>query len=185
MVARAVRRAFPALAAVAAIAYLAAMVVTGALPQSRQRVQFEAKGVMQLAPGDIVRVDLVRGPDRAVLVRDAGGGWTRQGGGPLDAPLAGKLALAVQYMHTAAPVRVLAPAELAGTDARAFGLDRPALAVGLSAASGPVLGARFGGRNPDDMLQYMAIDGRTDVVLMSRFVGEEWRAVADGVFGAR
>jgi hypothetical protein len=185
MVARAVRRAFPALAAVAAIGYLVVMVVTGALPQSRQRVQFEAKGVMALAPERIVRVDLVRGSDRAALVRDAGGAWTRQGGGALDAPLAAKLALAVQYMHTAAPVRVLTPAELAGADARAFGLDRPALAVGLYAASGPVLSARFGARNPDDMLQYMAIDGRTDVVLMSRFVGEEWRAVAEGVLGAR
>lgn len=185
MVARTVNRALPVLAALAAIGYLVAMVVTGALPQSRQRVQFEAKGVMALAPERIVRVDLVRGPDRAVLMRDAGGGWTRQGGGPLDAPLAGKLMLAVQYMHTAAPVRVLTTTELAGAEARAFGLDRPALAVGLYAASGPVLSARFGGRNPDDMLQYVAIDGRTDVVLMSRFVGEEWRAVADGVFGAR
>ena len=45
--------------------------------------------------------------------------------------------------------------------------------------------ARFGGRNPDDMLQYMALDGRPEIVLMSRFVGEEWRAVADGVFPAR
>jgi len=185
MVARTVRRALPALSAVAAIGYLVGMVVTGALPQSRQRVQFEAKGVMALVPEKIVRADLVRGSDRAVLVRDAGGAWTRQGGRPLDAPLAAKLALAVQYMHTAAPVRVLTSAELAGADARAFGLDRPALAVGLYAASGPVLSARFGARNPDDMLQYVAIDGRTDVVLMSRFVGEEWRAVAEGVFGAR
>jgi hypothetical protein len=185
MVARPVKRVLPALAAVAAIGYLVVMVVTGALPQSRQRVQFEAKGVMALAPERVVRVDVVRGPDRAVLMRDASGGWMRQGGGPLDAPLAGKLALAVQYMHTAAPVRVLTPPELAGTDARAYGLDRPALAVGLYAAEGPVLGARFGARNPDDMLQYMAIDGRTDVVLMSRFVGEEWRAVADGVFAPR
>ena len=183
--ARAVSRALPGLAAFAAIGYLVAMVITGALPQQRQRVQFEARGVLQLAPERIARVELARGEDRAVLVRGPGATWTREGGGPLPAPLAEKLSLAVQYMHTAAPVRVLAAAELGGVAPREFGLDRPALSIALHADSGPVIRARFGGRNPDDMLQYMALDGRPEIVLMSRFVGEEWRAVADGVFPAR
>jgi hypothetical protein len=185
MVARAVNRALPGLAAFAAVGYLVAMVITGALPQQRQRVQFEAKGVMQLAPELVARVELARGADRAVLVRGPGAAWTREGAGPLDPPLAEKLSLAVQYMHTAGPVRVLAPAELGAADPREFGLDRPALSIALHAESGPVIGARFGGRNPDDMLQYMAIEGRPEIVLMSRFVGEAWRTVADGVFPAR
>ena len=48
-----------------------------------------------------------------------------------------------------------------------------------------MLRAQFGGRNPDDMLQYMAMEGRPELVLMSRFVGQEWLAVAEGVFPAR
>lgn len=178
-------RALPGVAALAAIGYLVAMVITGALPQQRQRVQFEAKGVLQLAPERIARVELARGADRAVLVRGAGATWAQEGGGPVAAPLAEKLSLAVQYMHTAGPVRVLAPAELAGVAMGEFGLDRPVLSVALHADSGPVLRARFGGRNPDDMLQYMAVEGRPEIVLMSRFVGEEWRAVADGLLPAR
>jgi hypothetical protein len=161
------------------------MVVTGALPQNRQRVQFAAKGVMQLGPERVVRVELARGADRAEFVRGPGAGWTRAGVGPVAAPIAEKLSLAVQYMHTAGPLRVLEPAELVGTDPRAFGLDRPVLSVALHADSGAVLRAQFGGRNPDDMAQYMAIEGRGGVVLMSRFVGEEWLAVAHGAFPAR
>ncbi|HSD53078.1 MAG TPA: hypothetical protein VLC47_02900 [Burkholderiales bacterium] len=178
-------RALVALAGLTAIGYLIAMVVTGALPQQRQRVQFEARGVMQLAPERVVRVELTRGADRAVFVRGPGVGWTREGAGSLAAPLAEKLSMAVQFMHTAGPVRVLEPAELGGADSRAFGLDGPVLSVALHADAGPVLRVKFGGRNPDDMLQYMAIEGRPGLVLMSRFVGQEWLAVAEGVFSGR
>jgi len=180
-----VKRGLVVVAGLVAIGYLVAMVVTGALPQNRQRVKFEAKGVMELAPERVVRVELTRGADRAVFMRGPGAGWTREGAGPVAAPLAEKLALSVQYMHTAAPLRVLEPAELAGTDLRAFGLDRPVLSVALHADSGLVLRAQFGGRNPDDMAQYMTVEGRGGVVLMSRFVGEEWLAAADGAFPAR
>jgi hypothetical protein len=185
MVASAVKPAFVALAAFAAVGYLVAMVLTGALPQQRQRVQFEAKGVMRVAPERITRVELTRGATRAVFVRSPGKGWTREGAEPLAAPLAKQLSLAVQYMHTAGPLRVLEPAELGGADPREFGLDQPVVAIALHADSGPVLAARFGARNPDDMAQYMAIEGRDGVVLMSRFVGQEWLAVAEGVLPAQ
>ena len=88
VVARAVSRALPGLAAFAAIGYLVAMVITGALPQQRQRVQFEAKGVLQLAPERIARVELARGADRAVLVRGPGAGM--DAGGRRAAPRAAR-----------------------------------------------------------------------------------------------
>jgi hypothetical protein len=80
---------------------------------------------------------------------------------------------------------VLEPAELGGADLRAFGLDRPLLTVALHADSGLVLRAQFGGSNPDNMAQYMTLEGRGGVVLMSRFVAEEWLAVADSTFPRR
>ena len=83
-----VKRNVVLLAGLVAIAYLVAMVVAGALPQHRQRVQFEAKGVMQLEPERIVRVELARGTERAVFKRAPGAGWTREGAGPVAAPLA-------------------------------------------------------------------------------------------------
>lgn len=171
--------------ALAAIGYLVAMVVTGALPQQRQRVQFEARGVMQVAPERVARVELIRGADRAVFLRGSGLGWTREGAGALAPPLAEKLSLAVQFMHTAGPVRVMAPTEVRGTDPGEFGLDRPALSIALHAESARALRAHFGGRNPAELLQYMAVEGRAEVFLMSRFVGQEWLEVAEGVFSQR
>ena len=53
------------------------------------------------------------------------------------------------------------------------------------AAEERLLRAQFGGPNPDEMLQYLAIEGRPGLVLMSRFVGQEWLAVAEGAFPAR
>lgn len=169
-------------AAMAAIGYLVAMVVTGALPQQRQRVQFEAKGVMQLAPERVARVELIRGADSAVFVRGPGSGWMREGAGALAPPLAEKLSMAVQFMHTASPVRVIEPDEIRGTDPREFGLDQPALSITLHAESARALRAQFGGLNPEKMLQYMVVDGRAELFLMSRFVGQEWVEVAAGVF---
>lgn len=175
-------RALLGVVGLAATGYLVAMVITGALPQHRQRVPFEAKGVMQLAPERVARVELMRGADRALFLRVPGAGWTREGAGPLAPPLAEKLSMAVQFMHTAGPVRVLEPGDFRGSDARVFGLDRPALSIVLHTDSGPALRAQFGGRNPDNMLQYMEIEGRPELFLMSRFVGQEWLAVAEGVF---
>jgi hypothetical protein len=52
-----------ALAAVA-LGYLAAMVLTGAQPVHRQRVAFEAKGVLATPPERIRRVEISRGAER-------------------------------------------------------------------------------------------------------------------------
>ena len=45
-----------------------------------------------------------------------------------------------------------------------------------------MLRAHFGGLNPEKFLQYMAVDGRQDLFLMSLFVGQYWSDIADGVF---
>jgi len=47
----------------------------------------------------------------------------------------------------------------------------------------PVLGAHFGGRNPDGMLEYVLVEGRQQLFLLSRFVGEEWEAAAKAALG--
>jgi len=171
-----------ALAAAAAFAFLVAMVISGALPEQRQLVKFEAKGVMKLEPDRISRVELHQSERKAVLLRTPDGGWATQGGNAMSVEMAKKLSLAVQFMNTAGPIRVMQPEELAGTNPRDFGLDQPRLTITLFANAQPVLGARFGAHNPEDMAQYMMLDGRQDVILMSRFVGQEWESVAGGVF---
>lgn len=170
-----------ALAAAVAFAFLIAMVISGALPEQRQLVKFEAKGIMKLEPDRISRVELHQGERKTVLLRTPDDNWAVQGGGALSAEMGKKLSLAVQFMNTAGPIRVMEPAELDGTNPRDFGLDQPRLAFTLFADAQPVLGARFGAHNPEDTAQYMMVDGRNELFLMSRFVGQEWESVAGGV----
>ena len=44
------RQWWPAVAGAAALTFIAAMIVSGSLPESQQLIKFEAKGVMQVAP---------------------------------------------------------------------------------------------------------------------------------------
>lgn len=167
--------------AVAALAFLIAMVVTGALPEQRQLVKFEARGVMKLEPDLVTRVEIQRADSKAVLLRAPGGGWIAEGGGTLSAELAQKVSLAVQFMHTAGPIRVIDAADLQGVNLRDFGLDPPVLSVVLFQGPQAVIGARFGTHNPEDTAQYMMLDASRELVLMSRFVGHEWESVAEAV----
>jgi hypothetical protein len=170
-------------ATVAGLTFLIAMVVIGALPEQRQLVKFEAKGVMKLAPDLVSRVELSRADRKLVLLRAADNHWTAEGGGVLSAELSGKLSMAVQFMNTAGPIRIIGAAELQGAKVRDFGLDPPQLAVVLYRGTQPVIGAHFGGHNPEDTAQYLMLDGHQDVILMSRFVGQEWESVASVAFG--
>jgi hypothetical protein len=169
-------------AAVGGLAFLTTMVVSGALPEQRQLVKFEARGVMKLQPEIISRVELHRAPRKTVLLRAADSRWIAEGGGALSAELSAKLSLAVQFMNTASPIRIIEADELQGTNTRDFGLDPPRLSVVLYQGTQSVIGARFGAHNPEDTAQYMILDGHRDVILMSRFVGQEWEAVANAVF---
>jgi hypothetical protein len=169
------------LAAVASIGYLCAMVISGALPELRNRVKFEAKGVMTLAPERIDRVEIERGAARVALARTSSGGWSREGGEMLSVPMAAKVSLAVQYMHTAGPVRAMTAEEIRGMAPIEFGLAQPAFTVTLFAGPERVLEARFGARNAEDLLQYMTLAGRDGMYLMSRFVGQQWSAVIEDV----
>ena len=169
------------LAALASIGYLGAMVVAGALPELRSRVKFQAQGVMSLAPERIDRVEIERGPTRVALARTGNGGWTRAGGDALSMTDAAKVSLAVQYMHTAGPVRTMNAEEIRGIAPAEFGLAPPALSVTLFAGPERVLQARFGARNAEDVLQYMTLAGHDGLYLMSRFVGLQWDASLEAV----
>lgn len=171
------RPLFTWLAAVAALAYLVVMAVAGALPQQKQLVRFEAKGIMKVEPGSIDRVKIDVGSRSATLRRE-GETWKVEGGAPLAPETAKRVSMAVQFMNTAAPLRMLDAPELTGSNPREFGLEAPRVQGTLYRGNETVLGAAFGAHNPDDTAQYMGLDGRPEIYLMSRFVGQEWEAVA-------
>jgi uncharacterized protein DUF4340 len=173
------RLALPLLALLA-LAYLVAMVVTGAQPVQRQLVKFEAKGVLPIEPQAVQRITLGRGERQLVLMR-SGDGWTLEPGGAVEVPAATHLDTAVKMLQRSPPVREITAEELSGVDTRPFGLDEPVVVATLSGTGGKSLTVRFGNLNPEGFLQYMRIDGDPKVYMMSRFIGAEWTAALDAM----
>jgi hypothetical protein len=170
------------LLAMLALAYLVAMVVTGAQPVQRQLVKFEAKGVLQIEPQAVQRITLGRGGRQVVLARNGEeGGWALEPGSAVELGVATHLDTAVKMLHRSPPVREIASEDLSGVDTRPFGLEEAAIVATLSGPGGHVLTVRFGALNPEGFLQYMRIDGDPKVYLMSRFIGAEWMAALEGV----
>jgi len=175
------RRLVMPLIALLALAYLVAMVVTGAQPVQRQLVKFEAKGVLQIEPEAVKRITLGGGGRQIVLVRRGDGGWTLEAGDAVEGAAATHLDTAVKMLQRSGPVREIAPEELSGVDTRPFGLEEPVVVATLAGPGGGMLTVRFGGLNPEGFLQYMRIDGDPKVYLMSRFIGAEWMAALEGM----
>lgn len=172
------RRVVASVAAVAALAYLVAMVVTGALPENRQIVNFEAGGLLTQAPETITRVKL-DSKDRSYVFERHGSGWVNADGKrALGKDAAKLLDRALTIMHNSKPVRVLNHEDVAGTSAAEFGLETPQMSVTMETADGAVLVVKFGNSNTDGILQYMAASGSDKVYLMSDFVGQGWQQVA-------
>ena len=165
----------------AAIAFLLFMMFSGGPRESGQLVRPETVGLMREQPDDVDRVEVETGAERVVLVRKAGR-WMR-GDRDLPRPIAERLQMSLRFMHAAEPVRTLTRDEYAATPAGDFGLDPPRYSVLLSRRGQPLLRARFGAPNPQEVLQYARVDGRDAVYLMPRFVGREWEAVMAGVGG--
>lgn len=174
------RLAMPLLAAMA-LAWLVAMVVTGAQPVQRQLVKFEAKGVLRIEPDAVRKVTLAGGGRQAALVRGGDGGWAREGGGAVAGAAATHLDTALKMLNRSGPVREIEPGELSGVDTRPFGLDEPVVTATLSGPAGEPLTVRFGAQNPEGFLQYARIDGDPKLYLMSRFIGAEWLAALEAV----
>jgi hypothetical protein len=162
------------IAAFLAVGPLTTMVVSGHLRESRQLVRFRPAGLMPEAPSEINRVELRMATGRWAFVRGSHGWRAAQGGRTLPVSMTSHLEDSIKFMHVSAPIRVLEHAEWAPGGLQEFGLDPPGYTAILFRGDAPVLEAEFGTPNPQKVLQYMKLQGRDQVYLMSRFIGEEW-----------
>jgi hypothetical protein len=165
--------------ALSALGFIVVMAFTGAPRERQDRVRFEPAGVMREPPSDIDRVELLAGARRVVLVRHAGETWTHEGEA-VQSVLASHLETSLRFMHVAAPMRVLPPADW-DPHPEEFGLEPPRYAVVLSRAGQPVLTAHFGSTNPQQVGQYTRVEGRDELYLIPAFVGREWERVLDSI----
>lgn len=160
-----------------AVGFLVAMAMSGGLRESGQFVRFVAAGVLRDPPEQIDRIEVAARGRRWVFVRSASGWHEAHAGRAVPAALAKHLDDAVKFLHVSAPIRVLEHSEWAREGLGEFGLDPPAYAAALFQGGRRRLAAAFGSPNPQRVLQYMRIDGREEIYVMSRFIGQEWEEV--------
>ena len=165
------------MAVAVALCWLLYLVFTGQTMQQGQFVAFEAAGLMSGPPEAVGEVTLAREQAIRVLARKDSAGWTL-GERPLAPALAQRLALAVKFLHTSRPLRQVGQQD----DDPGYGFaDATALRVSVGRQGQPPLELVFGKPGTEATTQYVADEGSRTVWLMSRFVGEEWEAVWDGV----
>ena len=163
-----------AIAAVLALGFLGVMALSGQIRESGQLVRFVAAGVLSQTPGEVDRVELVAGRQRWAFTRTAGGWRVDPGGHSVPGSLATHLDDSIKFLHVSPPIRVLPRSEWSDHGLREFGLDPPAYSAALFQRGRRLLDVAFGSPNPQKVLQYMHIEGRDDVYVMSRFIGQEW-----------
>jgi hypothetical protein len=160
------------------------MLLTGKLPETRQLVKFEARGVLAVPPEQVRRVDLHVGEHTTTFVRLSDHAWMGgKGQEPISGELQEHLDQAIVFMHTSRPVRVMHREAYHGTPLHEFGLEQPRCAVVLSDGRRVLLEASFGTYNPQDLLQYMQLRGDNNLYLMSRFVGQAWEHLGEHLAG--
>jgi hypothetical protein len=174
------RRLLGVAGAALAVAFLVAMVMSGRVRDSGQLVRFVPAGVLADVPARISRIELRSNGRTWVFARTAEG-WRRDPDQrPVQRSLAVHLDDGIKFLHVSAPVRILDRQEWAEHGLAEFGLDHPALSAVLFEDGRRLLAVDFGSPNPQKVLQYIRIEGRDEIYVMSRFIGEEWeRALAE------
>ena len=163
-----------AILAALALGFIGLMALSGQIRESGQLVRFVAAGVLPQTPAEVDRVELAAGGHRWTFTRAADGWRLDPGVRAVPRSLATHLNDSIKFLHVSPPIRVMDRGEWAEQGLREFGLDPPAYSVALFQGGRRLLGVAFGSPNPQKVLQYMYIDGRDQVYVMSRFIGEEW-----------
>ena len=147
-------------AGMAALAFLLVMIGSGRPRPMQSLVAFEAAGLMREAPDQIDRVDLEASGQRWTFARREGGWRLTTSPEKLMAGTASHLEASLKFMHVTAPVRVMSRDEYQPAGLGEYGLDPPRYTVSLQRGGQTVLATSFGGKNPQQVFQYVRVAGR-------------------------
>jgi hypothetical protein len=168
-----------ALLAVALVALLAVLVLSGQWPALRSKVAFAPKGLLAFAPADVRKVE-IRSDGDAVVFRRKEGAWAIEGlDGTIPAEVAMHIETALRLVAVSEPAREIPGAELNAASFAGFGLDPPATVAVIEAAEGATTLVNVGALNPANTSHYVRVSGRPAVYLMPRHLGDEWRLTFD------
>jgi hypothetical protein len=113
-----------------------------------------------------------------VFSRGGRSGWT-VGTNAREAPttLASEIEMSIRFMHVAAPIRVMSRDEWREQPLEEFGLQPPQYVVSLHQGNRRILAGQFGALSPQQIAQYVHVEGRDQLYIMPRFVGRQWERV--------
>jgi hypothetical protein len=165
-----------------AAALAAAVIVALALHGSRpdpSLARFEAAGVMLSIPPDTVTEVIVSQGERRWRFERAGNShqWTAASGSSPDEKVDARIDSGLHFLHVSAPQRVLEPEETVGVSPSEFGLAPPRFSVFVRSSAAAPFSIEFGALNPQGLAQYAHVPGRSQILLLPSFVGEQWAAV--------
>ena len=167
--------AWRGLLAIFAFTYYGVMVVSGDLPTYGHFNAAVTAGLLRESPAAVTTI-VIQSTNTPVVLKRVRGSWQTDDRRELPAEFASSLRQAIEFMHTAPPVRVLdsndTPVSL-----RALGLAPPHYSITLSNELGILLRLDMGGANPDGILRYLRVPGDHQLYLMSGFVGAAWDKV--------
>lgn len=142
-------------------------------------VRFEAAGVMLRIPPDrVTDVRMSTGSRRWQFTPTNAGKWLSDGSPLAPEDLTIRVDSGLRFLHASAPQRVMQPQEFSGTPLAEFGLDPPRYSVSVYWSGGQPFTVEFGSPTPQGLDQYARVLGRHEIVLLPRFIGEQWEAVA-------
>ncbi|MCK1546265.1 hypothetical protein IVA87_01450 [Bradyrhizobium sp. 147] len=167
------RFAWPA-AALAAIAFLAALALTGGRG-GPGLAPFTPSGLLVMSTAEVREVDVAAPAGQWRFAREGEGWRVAQGNAPPG--FNARLEAALTLLRNSGPERMLSEDEVASVDAAQFGLDPPKLRVVVRGAEGKTFAISFGATSLLGLSHYARIDGRREVALLPGFVAEAWEQV--------
>jgi hypothetical protein len=163
-----------AASAFAAIAFLAALALTGGRG-GPGLAPFKPNGLLVIPAGEVREVDITTRAGQWRFVRGEDGWRVTQGNAPPG--FEARLESALTLLRNSGPERILSDSEVASVDAAQFGLDPPGLRVVVRGSEARIFAISFGATNLLGLSHYARLDGKREIALLPGFVAEAWEQV--------
>ena len=177
-VTRAIARSIGVVAACMMAGLLAIIAVTGRWPVDAPRTHLDSAGILRLPAERIVAVEFSAREQQSRFSRRSDRGWLLNGKATGPAAV-NHIETAVRLLTASAPRRTLAAGDYNASQLTEYGLDSPRFILSVVETNGGTVRLDFGETTPAQNAQYVRIDGRPEVYLLPRDVGEEWQLARD------
>jgi hypothetical protein len=172
------RKLTGAAAALAMVAVIGGISLTGRWPRDTSLEQVTGKGILPLASTAIAKVEISGGDKEIAFEHRPSGAWVLRGEA-IPMPIAEHVEAAIRFLNVSNPRRIFKQGDYDARKIAEFGLDPPRMLVTLVRANGKAQSLTFGETTPAGNSQYVRIVGKPNVYLLSRYVGMEWQIAAD------